>query len=339
METCAICCNTVTRNRKNLTCCPQHTYHAKCIAKCIQTFGKCPHCRKQCIQSINYDIKGTMRLKHEYTDLAGFPGENMVIVTYDVYTENHHTTREAYFPYKNYMKHLSLLCAIFEYGHVFTVDVSITTNKESICWNDLHHRTSQGKGAHGYPIQNPTYFDEWQQQATSYLYDADAELKKWLPCIQNLPYRTLVVTPCEKPLTDDFSDDSLDDSSDDDLSDDDSSDDNSKTYARAKSPCDSTNALPYIVRNSQYIVTIPAFGECNTAEPFTITLNSKTDYQTLNALWFMYPDAVLHFNGYTTKWNYDLTSCTRRSITAADFRKSLPEYHEEVAKCYAKGTY
>ncbi|XP_048856236.1 uncharacterized protein LOC125723560 isoform X2 [Brienomyrus brachyistius] len=164
-DKCPICLDEFT-NKKKLRC--THTFCSSCLDNAVKSMGpQCPVCKQIFGQVVGDQPEGMMTYNVIRGKLPGFPKCDTIEIYYSIpsgiQTERHPnpgkwfsgTSRYAYLPNNREGKEvLELLKKAFKQKLIFTVGVSRTTGQsDTVIWNDIHHKTSQGGGptSFGYP--------------------------------------------------------------------------------------------------------------------------------------------------------------------------------------------
>ncbi|CAJ0952832.1 unnamed protein product [Ranitomeya imitator] len=167
-EKCPICLDQMT-NKKVLKC--KHEFCADCLQKCQDMKPVCPVCGVPYGVVIGNQPDGTMKVTTSTQILRGHPGCGTINIHYDIpggiQQKNHPnpgkpfhgTHRTAYLPDNREGREvLNLLRKAFDQKLIFTVGESRTTGaKDTVTWNDIHHKTSLQGGAAGFGFPDPDY--------------------------------------------------------------------------------------------------------------------------------------------------------------------------------------
>ncbi|KAM4026419.1 E3 ubiquitin-protein ligase DTX3L [Anomaloglossus baeobatrachus] len=168
-EKCPICLDQM-RNKKVLPKC-KHEFCADCLQRCLDMKPVCPVCSVPYGIVIGNQPDGTMTDTTIQQSLPGYPGCGTIQIQYNipggVQQKNHPdpgrrfhgTNRTAYLPNNQEGREvLHLLRKAFKQKLIFTVGESRTTGaKDTVTWNDIHHKTSQHGGPAGFGYPDPEY--------------------------------------------------------------------------------------------------------------------------------------------------------------------------------------
>ncbi|XP_073408015.1 E3 ubiquitin-protein ligase DTX3L-like [Dendrobates tinctorius] len=167
-ELCPICLDQIT-NKKVLKC--KHEFCAHCLQKCQELKPVCPVCGVPYGVVIGNQPDGTMKVTTSGLSLSGYLGCGTIHIQYEVpggIQQKHHpnpgkpfdgTQRMAYLPDNpEGQEVLRLLRKAFDQKLIFTVGESRTTGaKDTVTWNDIHHKTNPQGGAAGFGFPDPDY--------------------------------------------------------------------------------------------------------------------------------------------------------------------------------------
>ncbi|KAM4627044.1 E3 ubiquitin-protein ligase DTX3L-like [Discoglossus pictus] len=174
-EKCPICMEKLT-NKKILDKC-KHVFCSECAQKAMSYKPVCPVC------NIVYGViegdqpDGRMNDSTSPMRLPGFDC-GTITITYDIYSgiqgKNHPnpgkpfhgTHRTAYLPDNTEGREiLGLLRKAFNQRLIFTVGESRTTSKkDTVTWNDIHHKTSPTGGTHIFGYPDPDYLKRVREE-------------------------------------------------------------------------------------------------------------------------------------------------------------------------------
>ncbi|XP_075685117.1 E3 ubiquitin-protein ligase DTX3L-like [Rhinoderma darwinii] len=168
-ETCPICLDQI-KNKKILQKC-KHEFCDLCIQQCASLKPVCPVCSVPYGVVIGNQPDGTMTTITHHQTLPGFPGCGTISIQYDIpggtQQKNHPnpgtsfsgTHRTGYLPDNPEGREiLHLLRKAFDQKLIFTVGESRTTGaKDTVTWNDIHHKTSMYGGPAGFGYPDPNY--------------------------------------------------------------------------------------------------------------------------------------------------------------------------------------
>ncbi|XP_077992478.1 E3 ubiquitin-protein ligase TRIM56-like [Glandiceps talaboti] len=168
-EACPICLDKI-KKPKTLPC--KHTFCKECLTIAEKSLGPtCPKC-KAAFGTITGNMPpGTMTHRVENYSLPGYFGCATIVIAYHFksgkqgrehpnpgqrYTG---ASRNAYLPDNTEGREiLRLLKIAFDRRLTFTIGTSVTTGlKDTVVWNDIHHKTSVAGGAQGYGYPDSDY--------------------------------------------------------------------------------------------------------------------------------------------------------------------------------------
>ncbi|XP_073502234.1 E3 ubiquitin-protein ligase DTX3L-like [Phyllobates terribilis] len=166
-DRCPVCLDQMT-NKKVLPKC-KHEFCADCLQKCLDMKPVCPVCCVPVV--IGNQPDGTMKDTTSAQSLAGYPGCGTIQIQYDIpggiQQKNHPNPgkafhgahRMAYLPNdREGQEVLRQLRKAFDQKLIFTVGESRTTGaKDTVTWNDIHHKTSIHGGPAGFGYPDPDY--------------------------------------------------------------------------------------------------------------------------------------------------------------------------------------
>ena len=154
----------------------QHRFHKNCIMEMFdRKHNRCPTCRKPAgIEPYGQGPSGRMKITiNPRKRCEGFNHNSDGVIemyykmengTQLAFMENpgqpySGTSRIAYLPHnESGRKLLARLKYAFTHGLTFRVGTSISTGRPNqVTWTSIHHKTSVGRGEHGFP--DPKYFD------------------------------------------------------------------------------------------------------------------------------------------------------------------------------------
>ncbi|XP_073503658.1 E3 ubiquitin-protein ligase DTX3L isoform X2 [Phyllobates terribilis] len=168
-ERCPICLDQMT-NKKVLPKC-KHEFCADCLQKSLDMKPVCPVCCVPYGVVIGNQPDGTMKYTTSAQSLVGYPGCGTIQIQYDIPggiqqkshpnpgKPFHGAHRTAYLPNnREGQEVLHLLRKAFDQKLIFTVGESRTTGaKDTVTWNDIHHKTSIHGGPAGFGYPDPDY--------------------------------------------------------------------------------------------------------------------------------------------------------------------------------------
>ncbi|KAM3917001.1 E3 ubiquitin-protein ligase DTX3L, partial [Leptodactylus fuscus] len=168
-ETCPICLDQV-KNKKVLPKC-KHEFCADCLQQCLAVKPVCPVCAVPYGVVIGNQPDGTMTHTTCGQSLPGYPECGTIQITYSipggVQQKNHPnpgrtfsgTSRTAFLPDNQEGRQvLQLLRKAFNQKLIFTVGESRTSGaKDTVTWNDVHHKTSMYGGPQSFGYPDPDY--------------------------------------------------------------------------------------------------------------------------------------------------------------------------------------
>ncbi|XP_078542383.1 E3 ubiquitin-protein ligase DTX3L-like isoform X2 [Lissotriton helveticus] len=167
-ESCSICLDAFT-NKMTTKC--KHSFCKDCWDRAMDASPQCPICKTAYGKMEGNQPKGTMT--HTIRDRLNLPGfgyqcgtiEISYVFPEGVQSDNHPnpgqrysgTTRTAYLPDNPEGREvLKMLYQAFKQKLTFTIGESRTTGeKNTVTWNDIHHKTSTHSETFGYP--DPDY--------------------------------------------------------------------------------------------------------------------------------------------------------------------------------------
>ncbi|KAG9469305.1 hypothetical protein GDO78_020876 [Eleutherodactylus coqui] len=175
-ETCPICLDQI-KNKKVLPKC-KHEFCDVCLETSLKTKPVCPVCTIPYGVIIGDQPPGTMVDRTVAFSLPGFGGCGTIEIKYSIpggmQQENHPnpgkrfsgTDRMAYLPDNQEGRDiLRLLKKAFQQKLIFTVGESRTTGcKDTVTWNDIHHKTSAHGGASGFGYPDPGYLKRVREE-------------------------------------------------------------------------------------------------------------------------------------------------------------------------------
>ncbi|KAI1891104.1 hypothetical protein AGOR_G00160510 [Albula goreensis] len=175
-ETCPICMDTF-KEKKKLEC--KHEFCSECLRRSLESMGPCcPVCKVVFGKLEGNQPWGTMKYRTISYCLHGYPKCGTIEINYSIpsgiQTDKHPSPgkpfsgaeRVAYLPDNaEGRKVLKLLERAFDQKLIFTVGTSTTTGAtDTVTWNDIHHKTSQGGGPERYGYPDPDYLKRVKEE-------------------------------------------------------------------------------------------------------------------------------------------------------------------------------
>ncbi|KAI8499429.1 hypothetical protein Bbelb_224800 [Branchiostoma belcheri] len=173
---CSICMSGIT-DPKSLPC--KHTFCRECIDKALSYKSQCPMCNTIVGELKGDQPSGSMTWEiYLGTRLPGYENCGAIVINYyfpDGIQGPEHpspgrpfrgTSRTAYLPNNDEGRELvQLLKRAFDKRLVFTIGTSVTTGaRDTVIWNDIHHKTNTRGGASGYGYPDPGYLNRLRQE-------------------------------------------------------------------------------------------------------------------------------------------------------------------------------
>ncbi|XP_056390984.1 E3 ubiquitin-protein ligase DTX3L isoform X2 [Hyla sarda] len=174
-ERCPICLEQI-KNKKVLKC--KHEFCDPCLQLSSQVKAVCPVCAVPFGVVLGNQPDGKMTHTTSSVTLPGYSGCGTIVINYSipggVQQKNHPnpgtrfsgTTRTAYLPdNKEGREVLGLLRKAFNQKLIFTVGESHTSGaKNTVTWNDIHHKTNMIGGPTGFGYPDPNYLKRVREE-------------------------------------------------------------------------------------------------------------------------------------------------------------------------------
>ncbi|XP_070540329.1 uncharacterized protein [Ptychodera flava] len=172
---CGICLDKM-KDPRTLPC--KHTFCNSCLDILEKAQPKCPVCKDVYGKITGNMPNGTMNASISKVHLPGYPERGCIEIIYDFpdgvqMKEHPHpgwsyygTNRTAYLPNNaEGQEVLRLLKIAFDRRLTFTIGSSVTTGlRNTVTWNDIHHKTSIYGGPQNFGYPDPDYLNQVKEE-------------------------------------------------------------------------------------------------------------------------------------------------------------------------------